>query len=486
MTARNPAAELSPTAALIRGTVAPEEQETLQESRRWRAMEAAITLGILLIVVLSVADSIAAADWVSGMPELRLTAVLALVVAVGLSRRSVHWLAALPAGLLLGAIFVLWQVLGMEQFDGQSWFWERFTDLRFRLADWFTQAFNDGITTDNVPFVFFIVAAIWLATFPTVLLVLRRRNPWPLLILLGIVLSINVSYLDGKQWDTNFAFFIAGAALLLMRTSLLSRMERWRRRGTPFPGFHQHQLPRGDDRGGGRPDADLAGRASARPGRAPDGVVERDHGAVRQSKPGAGAVVWRDRLEAGGADPQFRPQLHPAGRHQPRPGHRRPGGRDGAGAAARCDIRPLYDARLAAGRRGHDGAAAGRVVQRCRGQRLPGAPGRVRAAVGGAIAAGAVHVWDPHGDQPERDDRGDGPGPRDAGHRERRRGRAGGVGGGGADDRGAGGRRGGLLGGRDPARLGAGGVRAGGGRSAPEPGAGEPAGGAGRGGGAPG
>ena len=237
MTARNPAAELSPTAALIRGTVAPEEQETLQESRRWRAMEAAITLGILLIVVLSVADSIAAADWVSGMPELRLTAVLALVVAVGLSRRSVHWLAALPAGLLLGAIFVLWQVLGMEQFDGQSWFWERFTDLRFRLADWFTQAFNDGITTDNVPFVLFIVAAIWLATFPTVLLVLRRRNPWPLLILLGIVLSINVSYLDGKQWDTNFAFFIAGAALLLMRTSLLSRMERWRRRGTPFPDF---------------------------------------------------------------------------------------------------------------------------------------------------------------------------------------------------------------------------------------------------------
>ena len=237
MTARVPSVELSPAAALIRGAVAPEQQEELQDTRRWRAMESAITLGILLIVLVSVTDSIASAGWVDGMPDVRLTAVLALAVAAALSWRSVHWLPALLGGLLLGAIVVFRQVLSMEQFDGQSWFWERFTDLRFRLDDWFTQAFNDGITTDNVPFVFFIVVAIWLVTFPCVLLVLRRRNPWPLLILLGVVLSINVSYLDSEQWDFHFAFYVGGAALLVMRTSLLSRMARWRARGTPFPDF---------------------------------------------------------------------------------------------------------------------------------------------------------------------------------------------------------------------------------------------------------
>lgn len=236
MTARSPAAELSP-AALIRGGVRPEQTQTLQESWSWRAMEAGITLGILLIVVFSVADSVRAADWVDGMPDVRLTALLALGAAVSVSSRAVHWTLAYAGGLLLGGAVVLRQVLQMEQFGGQGWFWERFTDLRFRLDDWFTQAFNDGITTDNVPFVFFVVAAVWLVTFPSTLLVLRRRNPWPLLILLGVLLSINVSYLDGKQWDFHFAFYVAGAALLVMRTSLLTRMARWRERGTPYPDF---------------------------------------------------------------------------------------------------------------------------------------------------------------------------------------------------------------------------------------------------------
>ena len=237
MTAGNPPAGILPVAPRTHET-APAGQPVLgQESRRWRATELAITLAILLLVVLAVADSIAAADWVEGMPDVRLTALLALAAAVGFSRPSVPWLPGLMAGLLLGAVVVVGQVLGMAQFDGQSWFWARFTDLGVRLDDWFTQAFNDGITTDNVPFVLFIVVAIWAATFPSVLLVLRRRNPWPLLILLGVILSINVSYLDSEQWDFHFAFFAAGATLLVMRTSLLRRMARWRIRGTPYPDY---------------------------------------------------------------------------------------------------------------------------------------------------------------------------------------------------------------------------------------------------------
>jgi transglutaminase-like putative cysteine protease len=230
------AANLSP-AALIRGAVGPEQQQTTQQRWPWRAMEAAITLGILLLVIISVSDSIAAANWVDGMPDVRVTALLALIAAAALAARRLHWIGAYLIGLALGVIVVCWQMLGMEHFSGQAWFWERFIDLRFRLEDWFTQAFNDGITTDNVPFVFFVVVAIWLATFPATLLVLRRRNPWPLLILLGTLLAVNVSYLGGRQWDLHFAFFVIGAALLLMRTSLLARMRRWRSRGTPFPDF---------------------------------------------------------------------------------------------------------------------------------------------------------------------------------------------------------------------------------------------------------
>ena len=399
MSARNPAAELSP-AALIRGSVAPEETRTTQESWAWRAMEASITLGILLLVVLSVADSVHAAGWVDGMPDVRLTALLALGVAVGMSTGLVHWTLAYVGGIGLGAVVVLRQVLQREQFTGQSWFWERFVELRFRLEDWFSQAFNDGITTDNVPFVFFVVVGVWLATFPAALLVLRRRNPWPMLIVLGVLLSINVSYLDGKQWDFHFAFFAAGAALLVMRTSLLTRMARWQERGTPFPDFISVSFFA----------VTLVGvvglmvvsRAVPRPDRA-DPLTQFWSGIT---SPFDDLSLEFERLFSG-IDSQrgapihnFGANFHPAGRYQPGTGYCGAGGRAGGGAAAWGQLRPLHDSWLAAERDYHVRADSAGGVPRGSGEPVPGASGGGDAAVGGAVAAGAVHVWPAHGDQP--------------------------------------------------------------------------------------
>ncbi|MEE9277994.1 MAG: transglutaminase domain-containing protein, partial [Dehalococcoidia bacterium] len=237
MTARDAARPLSLSSQLIAGDRRRSAQAGAQTTRWWRAMESAITLGIVLVVVLSVADSIARANWVAEMPDLRLVAVVAMAVAFVLAAARLHWTLALLLGTVAGAAIVLWQVLTVDSVGGQPFFFDRFEDLWFRLEDWFQQAFNAGITTDNLPFVLFVTAAVWLATFPATFLLLRRRNPWPLLIVLGIILSVNVSYLHGKQWDFNFAFFIGGAALLVMRTTLLHRMDRWRAKGAQFPDF---------------------------------------------------------------------------------------------------------------------------------------------------------------------------------------------------------------------------------------------------------
>ena len=243
MTARNPASgeggtTLSLPARLIRDA-SPRDQGVSQTQLRlwWRAMEQTITLGILLLIAWSVADSIWAAGWVDDMPDLRVVALLALVSAGVMASARVHWTVGIATGLAVGVVVVLWQVLTVDAVSGQPLFWDRFTDLWVRLEDWFRQAFNSGITTDNLPFVLFVTATVWLATFPGAFLVLRRRNPWPLLLFLGIILAVNVSYLRGKQWDFNFAVFTVGAALLIMRTTLLGRMEGWRRQGTPFPDF---------------------------------------------------------------------------------------------------------------------------------------------------------------------------------------------------------------------------------------------------------
>ena len=55
------------------------------------------------------------------------------------------------------------------------------------------------------------------------------------MILLGALLAVNVSYLSDRQWNLSYGFFLTGAMLLLMRASLLRRMDRWTRQAASYP-----------------------------------------------------------------------------------------------------------------------------------------------------------------------------------------------------------------------------------------------------------
>jgi len=200
-------------------------------------MEWSITTLTVLLVTFPVMNSITEAGWVADTPDLRLVGFLALLAAALLAASPLPWSLGALLGLPVGALVVFWQVLTTQSVQGQPFFFDRFEDLWFRLEDWFTQAFNAGITTDNLPFVLFLVVAAWLLVFSGSFAMMRGRSPWLLLVTMGVMLAINVSYLDGKQWDANFAFYAAGAVLLVMRSSLLGRMERWRADGAQFPDF---------------------------------------------------------------------------------------------------------------------------------------------------------------------------------------------------------------------------------------------------------
>ncbi len=232
-----PAGPIDPVALIRSRDRARPTISGTQLSRWWRLMEGAISALVVLVVSFPVMNSITRAGWVDDMPDLRLVGFLALVAAVLFSASRLHWAVGVLLSLPIGAIVVFWQVLTVDSVAGQPLFFDRFEDLWFRLEDWFTQAFNAGITTDNLPFMLFVTAVAWLLVFFGSFAVMRGRHPWFLIVTMGVMLSINVSYLDGKQWDTNFAFFAAGAAMLVMRTNLLARMEGWRAEGARFPDF---------------------------------------------------------------------------------------------------------------------------------------------------------------------------------------------------------------------------------------------------------
>lgn len=113
-----------------------------------RALETTITFGILLLVALSTANSIYIAGWVDQMPDLRITAAVGVLLAIGLGRvRWLRWPFAMLIGFVVGGLIVMAQITQLETLGGQPLFWERFTDFGFRFQDWFKQAFSAGLTS---------------------------------------------------------------------------------------------------------------------------------------------------------------------------------------------------------------------------------------------------------------------------------------------------------------------------------------------------
>jgi len=201
-----------------------------------RALETTITFGILMLVALSTANSIYIAGWVAEMPDLRITAAAGVLLAIGLGRiRRLRWPFAMLIGLVIGGLIIMAQITMLETLGGQPLFWDRFTDFGFRFQDWFRQAFSAGLTTDNLPFVFFTDVFVYVASFLGAYAVARWRNAWVAMILLGALLAVNISYLSDRQWNLSFGFFLTGSMLLLMRASLLRRMDRWRAQGSAYP-----------------------------------------------------------------------------------------------------------------------------------------------------------------------------------------------------------------------------------------------------------
>ena len=210
------------------------EQRPLTNAQR--LLETTITFGILLLVVLSTANSIYIAGWVADMPDLRVTAAAAVILAIGLGQvRRLRWPFAMPIAVVVGGAIVMAQITQMETLGGQPLFWDRFTDFGFRFQDWFKQAFSSGLTTDNLPFVFFTDVFVFVASFLGAYAVARWRNAWVAIILLGALLAVNISYLSDRQWNLSYGFFLTGSMLLLMRASLLRRMDRWRAQGSAYP-----------------------------------------------------------------------------------------------------------------------------------------------------------------------------------------------------------------------------------------------------------
>ena len=185
---------------------------------------------LLILALLVVGESVNAAGWVKS-PGLIAILVWAAIAGLVLAKLRVPWFLLMPAGLLLGAVSVLWQT-SARSVEGDNAI-ERFREMFHRLDVWWEAANTGGISTDLLPFALMLLAIGWIVGFFSSWFIFRRSNVWIGVILLGTAMLTNLSFLP-EQFAARFFLFLFIAMLLIVRVSTVQAQTYWQRLNIRF------------------------------------------------------------------------------------------------------------------------------------------------------------------------------------------------------------------------------------------------------------
>ena len=193
------------------------------------------TLGFLALMLVVVGNSITAAKWVE-TPGLVLLLILSAMAGMVLAKVRAPWFLLQPLGLVVGGVVVLWRTSLVIDAPSLS---DRVREMFTRLDVWYEAATSGGISTDLMPFTILLLSATWVLGFFGSWFVFRRNNVWIAVVLSGVVLMTNLSFLP-DEFALRFFLFIFLAMLLIVRVSVVQRHELWRKvriRFTPASGW---------------------------------------------------------------------------------------------------------------------------------------------------------------------------------------------------------------------------------------------------------
>ena len=181
-----------------------------------------LVVGVVGVSVFTVWE----AGWVA-TPGLFAIVLWSGLAGLVLAKARLPWPVLHLAGLALGAVLVAWQTSSLIEGKSLPGQWG---DLWTRLREFYEAAATGGISTDLMPFTLVLLAAAWLLGYFSSFYVFRSTNMWVALILAGVALMTNLSFLP-VGYGTRFFAFILLALLLIVRVSSLQRRERWRNAG---------------------------------------------------------------------------------------------------------------------------------------------------------------------------------------------------------------------------------------------------------------
>ncbi|MCI0478650.1 MAG: hypothetical protein L0Y55_20605, partial [Anaerolineales bacterium] len=188
--------------------------------------EGVTTFVLLLLLLLSLTGSIAAAEWTEGLSILSWAALGGLVFGWTLAKiRRLRGVFAHLAALLLAVPVTTLLVASL--LSGALTLEEKWIVLQDRVVKWLLKISAGGSGSDNLIFVIQLTLLTWLLAYSAAWFVYRRRQVWGALLPSGIALLINLFY-AAPQANLYFGMYLLGALLLLARLNLLTLERGWR------------------------------------------------------------------------------------------------------------------------------------------------------------------------------------------------------------------------------------------------------------------
>lgn len=205
------------------------------EAGFWQKLGAAIvrftpsegwsTFLILLLALLVMVAGVERGKWIPDSPDLWLIATFGAIAGMGLSKVKMQAIALHLIGLILGLLFTTWRTLSLIKTGSPL---DKIGSFFNRLGEWMGAVTSGGINTDFLIFAYVLAVITWLISYFAAWFTFRQRNPWPGVILVGLAVLTNLSYLPASYYIWGFLFFFT-SMLFLARVNFLKQEEHWKK-----------------------------------------------------------------------------------------------------------------------------------------------------------------------------------------------------------------------------------------------------------------
>lgn len=210
---------------------------------RLKPVEGWTSLILLVLMLLTVAWSIEAADWAQGLALLQGVVIVAVVVSLVLSELPVpalfaHVLGTLAglgwSGILIGRLLDPMSVTHRTLLSEDALTWRvRFTELSYRIQKFIEVVRSEGVGEDNLVFILQLAILIWLVSYASTWFLFRERSVWGAIVPSGFAMLLNLYYAPPDLY-TWMALYLLCALLLIVRSNVFLQEREWQRAGVGY------------------------------------------------------------------------------------------------------------------------------------------------------------------------------------------------------------------------------------------------------------